>query len=47
LKVVFTSGFTDDSELLRASRSAGIPFVQKPYTMDSLARTVRRVLDGS
>jgi PAS domain S-box-containing protein len=45
LKVVFTSGFTDDSELLRGIRSGGTPFVQKPYTMDSLARTIRRELD--
>jgi two-component system cell cycle sensor histidine kinase/response regulator CckA len=46
LKVVYTSGFTDDTELLRGIRSGGTPFVQKPYAVEALARTVRRVLDG-
>ncbi len=47
MKVVFTSGFSDDSELLRGLRSGEMPFLQKPYTMDTLARTVRHALDGS
>jgi two-component system cell cycle sensor histidine kinase/response regulator CckA len=46
LKVVYTSGFTDDSELLRGIRSGDTPFVQKPYHVEVLARTLRRTLDG-
>ena len=45
LKVIFTSGFTDDTELLQGIRSGGTPFLQKPYTLESLAVIVRRVLD--
>ncbi len=45
LKVIYTSGFTDDSALLQGIRSGGTPFLQKPYTLESLARIVRRVLD--
>ncbi|HEX6976541.1 MAG TPA: PAS domain S-box protein [Vicinamibacterales bacterium] len=46
VKVMFTSGFTDDSQLLDGVRSGDTPFLQKPYTMESLARNTRRVLDG-
>ncbi len=45
LKVVYVSGFTDDSELLSGIRSGGTPFLQKPYTMERLAGIVRRTLD--
>ena len=47
LKVLFTSGFAEESELLKEIRAAGMPFLQKPYTMDALLRTVRRTLDAS
>jgi PAS domain S-box-containing protein len=46
LRIVFTSGFTEDSQLLQGIRSGETPFLQKPYTLDSLLRAVRRVLDG-
>ncbi len=46
LKVVYTSGFTDDSELLRGIRAGDMPFVQKPYHVEALARTLRHILDG-
>ncbi len=45
LKVIYTSGFTDDSALLQGIRSGGTPFLQKPYTLESLGLMVRRVLD--
>ncbi len=47
VKVLYTSGFTDDAELVRDIRSGGLPFIAKPYTMESLARAIRQVLDGS
>jgi CheY-like chemotaxis protein len=40
MKVVYTSGYFDD----RATATAGAPFLQKPYTNQTLARTVRDVL---
>jgi signal transduction histidine kinase/CheY-like chemotaxis protein len=40
MKVVYTSGYYDD----RASPAKGAPFLQKPYTHQALARTVREAL---
>jgi len=46
LKVLFMSGHTDDAVLRRGIREDGVPFVQKPFTPESLTRKVREVLDG-
>jgi PAS domain S-box-containing protein len=40
MKVVYTSGYFDD----RAGPAKGAPFLQKPYTHQALARTVREAL---
>jgi two-component system, cell cycle sensor histidine kinase and response regulator CckA len=40
MKVVYTSGYFDE----RASPAKGAPFLQKPYTHQALARTVREAL---
>jgi PAS domain S-box-containing protein len=40
MKVVYMSGYFDD----RASPAPGAPFLQKPYTHQALARTVREAL---
>jgi PAS domain S-box-containing protein len=40
MKVVYTSGYFDD----RATNTADAPFLQKPYTNQALARTVREAL---
>jgi two-component system cell cycle sensor histidine kinase/response regulator CckA len=40
MKVVYTSGYFDD----RASPAKGAPFLQKPYTHQALARTIRETL---
>jgi signal transduction histidine kinase len=40
MKVVYTSGYFDG----RASPAKGAPFLQKPYTHQALARTVREAL---
>jgi two-component system cell cycle sensor histidine kinase/response regulator CckA len=45
LKVLYTTGHTDDSEALRDVQAAGADFLLKPYTPESLARKVRGVLD--
>jgi len=44
-KVLFVSGFTDDAALKDSVRSRDLAFLQKPYTLESLARAVRQVLD--
>ena len=44
LKVLFTSGYTDDAVVRRGVLDHSIAFVQKPFTPDVLARRVREVL---
>jgi CheY-like chemotaxis protein len=41
MKVVFMSGYMEDSEMVMGS-----PFLHKPYTPAALARMVREVLDA-
>jgi PAS domain S-box-containing protein len=47
LPILFVSGFTRDSDLVRGSEGAGIHFLDKPYTPLALARKVREVLDAA
>jgi two-component system cell cycle sensor histidine kinase/response regulator CckA len=47
LKVLYASGYTDDSATLRDIRATSVEFIQKPYTPDSLARKIRSVLDSA
>ena len=45
-KVLYVSGYTDDSVLRNGLLEAGTAFLQKPFTRDALARKVREVLEG-
>lgn len=47
LKVLFMSGYTDDSIVQHGLPVAGTALVQKPFTLDALARKVREVLDSA
>jgi len=45
LKILFTSGYTDDAILRHGVLEAGVEFLSKPYTPTTLAYKVRQMLD--
>jgi hypothetical protein len=45
LKVLFTSGYTDDAIFHHGVLEPGVEFLPKPYTAAALARKVRQLLD--
>ena len=44
LKTIFMSGYTDDTILRHGLGDAGIAFLQKPFSLSTLARKVRQML---
>jgi two-component system cell cycle sensor histidine kinase/response regulator CckA len=46
LKILFTSGYTDDAIIHHGVLETGMAFLSKPYTPATLARKVRAMLDG-
>jgi PAS domain S-box-containing protein len=47
LKVLYTSGYADDAILRHGVFDEGTQFIAKPYTVTTLTRKVREVLDSS
>ena len=45
-KVLYTSGYTDDAIVRHGVLESGIAYLQKPFSVDGLARKVREVLDA-
>ena len=46
LKILFTSGYTEDALAAAGTSSSGIDFLPKPYAPIALARKVRELLDS-
>ena len=46
MKVLYTSGYTDDAVFQRGVLPEGTAFIQKPFTAEGLARKVREILDS-
>ena len=47
IKVLFTSGYTDEAIISQGVLAEGVEFLPKPYTRASLSRKVREMLDSS
>jgi two-component system, cell cycle sensor histidine kinase and response regulator CckA len=46
LKVLYISGYTDDSIFRHGVLEGGVAFLQKPFNLKDLAHKIRGVLDG-
>jgi DNA-binding response OmpR family regulator len=46
MKVLFISGYTDDSVFRHGVLEGGVAFLQKPFNLKSLAQKIREVLEG-
>jgi CheY-like chemotaxis protein len=46
VKVLYMSGYTDDAIVRHGVLDPGIPFIQKPFSPESILRKVRELLDG-
>jgi len=44
VKVIFTSGYTDDAVVRKGVQDPGVMFIQKPYRPKALARKIREIL---
>ncbi len=45
MKVLFMSGYTEDTAALQSLLASGVPFLEKPFKMINLIKMVREVLD--
>jgi two-component SAPR family response regulator len=45
IKILYMSGYTDNAIVRHGALGKGVNYIQKPFTMEGLARKVREVLD--
>ena len=45
IKILYMSGYTDNAIVRHGVLEKGVNYIQKPFTMEGLARKVREVLD--
>ena len=46
IKILFTSGYTDDAVVRHGVIEADTNFIQKPFSPDKLAEKIREILDN-
>jgi FixJ family two-component response regulator len=46
VRVLYTSGYADDAVARHGDLDPEIPFIRKPFSMESLLQTVRAALDA-
>jgi two-component system, cell cycle sensor histidine kinase and response regulator CckA len=47
IKVLYVSGYTDDTIVRQGIMNEEVAFLQKPYTREALSTRVREILDGN
>ena len=45
IKILYMSGYTDEAIVRHGVLEKGVNYIQKPFTLEGLARKVREVLD--
>jgi DNA-binding response OmpR family regulator len=45
MKILYISGYTDNAIVHHGVLEKGIDYIQKPFTIEELARKIRAVLD--